>query len=224
MHKTGKNHYFAIMTNFIPVFPLAIVVYPGEPLNLHIFEPRYIQMAEECIREQKAFGILPVLNGKTSEYGTLVDITEMAKKYKDGTMDIRTRGSRVFRVLEFIKTIPDKLFSGAIVSYPANENITISKSLSELIISEVSRLYHLLNEESRLPPEYKEWNAYNIAHKVGLTLEQEYELLCIFNEMQRLEYLRRHLNTMQPIIEELEQLKARIKMNGHFRNLSSPEL
>jgi len=212
------------MTNFIPIFPLAIVVYPGEPLNLHISDPRYLQMVRECVEEQKPFGILPVLNGGIGEYGTLVEITEVVKEYKDNTLDIRTGGSKVFRILEFIKTIPGKLFSGAIVSYPENEHINISKNLSELIISEVKRLYQLLNEESKFPPEYHDWKTYNIAHKVGFTLEQEYELLGIFNEMQRFEYLRRHLNAMQPVVEELEKLKARIQMNGHFRNLSSPEL
>ena len=139
-------------------------------------------------------------------------------------MDIRTKGVKVFRVLEFVKAIPGKLFSGAIVTYPENQHITISKSLSDLIISEVKRLYQLLNEEARLPAGYQEWNAYKIAGKAGLTLQQEYELLCLFNEMQRLEYLRRHLNNMRPVVEELEQLKARIQMNGHFRNLSSPDI
>ena len=41
------------MTNFIPIFPLGIVVYPGEELNLHIFEPRYKQLIKECYEAKK---------------------------------------------------------------------------------------------------------------------------------------------------------------------------
>ena len=43
------------MTNFIPIFPLAIVVFPGEKLNLHIFEPRYKQLITECHEQKKTF-------------------------------------------------------------------------------------------------------------------------------------------------------------------------
>ena len=49
------------MTNFIPIFPLRIIVYPGEALNLHVFEPRYRQMMQECIGQKKPFGLPPVL-------------------------------------------------------------------------------------------------------------------------------------------------------------------
>jgi Lon protease-like protein len=53
-----------------------------------------------------------------TELGTLVEITEVSKIYDNGEMDIKTKGEKVFRVLEVIKEIPDKLYSGAIVNYP----------------------------------------------------------------------------------------------------------
>src|SRR5258706_12161063 len=102
------------MTNFIPVFPLSIVVYPGESLNLHIFEPRYKQLINECFAEKKSFGIPAVVNDKVCEMGTLMEITEISERYEDGKMDIKTRGQKVFRVLEIIKELPEKLYSGAI--------------------------------------------------------------------------------------------------------------
>ncbi len=212
------------MTNFIAIFPLALVLYPGEALNLHIFEPRYKQMIQECLEEKKPFGVLPVIDGQVKEYGTLTEIAEVVKVYEDGRMDVRTKGVQVFRVLELVKSLPDKLYSGAIVSYPENEQIEISQGLANLIINEVTRLYKLLKEEAKLPPDFKDWNSYMFAQKSGLTPVQSYELLTIFNEMQRLEYLRRHLNNMKPVLEELELLKARIQMNGHFRDLSAHDL
>src|SRR5262245_25096405 len=109
------------MTNFIPIFPLGIVVYPGEPLNLHIFEPRYKQLIKECHEQKKPFGIPTVIDKKLQDYGSLVEITEICKLEENGEMDIRTFGSKVFRILEVIREIPDKLYSGAIVNYPDNK-------------------------------------------------------------------------------------------------------
>ena len=101
------------MTNFIPIFPLGIVVFPGEELNLHIFEPRYIQLIRECLKAKKPFGIPAVIEKKLGELGTLVKVVDVSKEYEGGEMDIRTQGTKVFRILELVKDIPDKLYSGA---------------------------------------------------------------------------------------------------------------
>src|SRR6266850_7220045 len=99
------------MTNFIPIFPLGIVVYPGEKLHLHIFEPRYKQLITECQQSGKAFGIPTVINNRLNEMGTLVQLTDIIQVYDNGEMDIKTKGLKVFRVLEVIKSVPDKLYS-----------------------------------------------------------------------------------------------------------------
>ena len=84
------------MTNFIPIFPLNVVLYPGETLNLHIFEPRYKELIKECFENKKPFGIPAVINGHVAEYGTLVFIKEIVKEYDNEEMDIVTEGSIVF--------------------------------------------------------------------------------------------------------------------------------
>jgi Lon protease-like protein len=212
------------VTNFIPVFPLNIVVYPGEVLNLHIFEPRYKQMIGECIAEKKPFGIPPVVEKNLKDLGTLIEITELAQEHADGTMDIRTKGVSVFRILHRMDEIPDKLYSGAIVTYPPNVMETGDTTLARNIVSEVQRLYALLNVSEKFPAGKEFLLSYELAHMVGLSLEQEYELLGIFTELQRLEYLRRHLNAIVPVIKELENIKERIQRNGHFRDLSLGDL
>lgn len=206
--------------NFIPIFPLDVVVFPGEQLNLHIFEPRYKQLIQECISDKKLFGIPFVKDQQVAEYGTSLEVIELVKQYETGEMDIRTKGVSVFRVLEVIKNIPDKLYSGAIVNYPENNMVQDNSNLSKLIVSEVRRLYQLVNATEKLPSVDADIRAYDLAHFVGLSKDQEYELLGIFSEMQRLEYLRRHLNQILPVVQELEEMKARILRNGHFRNLS----
>ncbi len=209
------------MTNFIPVFPLGIVVYPGEMVNLHIFEPRYKQLVNECYKEGKPFGIPTVIDNKFNEMGTLVKITEMVKVYDNGEMDIRTQGMRIFRVLELIKSVPGKLFSGAIVNYPDNIEGPGKKDLMLKIINAIRELHRLLEISKDFHKPDEELGTYDVAHHAGLSLEQEYEFLGLLHELQRQEYLKRHLGNVLPVIAEMETLKERVKLNGHFKNLSS---
>lgn len=209
------------MTNFIPVFPLGIVVYPGEMVNLHIFEPRYRQLINECYAEGKPFGIPTVIDNKLNEMGTLVRITDVVKVYDNGEMDIRTLGLRVFRVLELIRNIPDKLFSGAIVNYPDNIEGPVQRDLMQRVINAIRELHRLLNIEKNFSKPDEELASYDIAHHVGLSLEQEYELLGLLREEQRQEYIKRHLGQVLPVIAQMETLKEKVRLNGHFKNLSS---
>lgn len=209
------------MTNFIPIFPLNIVVYPGEPLNLHIFEPRYKEMIHDCLTDGKPFGLPPVVgNNLQNDLGTLLEIEELVQTHANGNMDIRTRGKSVFRMLHRMTTIPGKLYEGAIVNYPENIPDPGDSHISKTIVEEVRRLFDLLEVSEKFPKDKDEMRSYEIAHLVGLTLQEEYELLGLFTELQRLEYLRRHLNRIVPVIQQLESLKERIQRNGHFRDLS----
>ena len=208
------------MTNFIPIFPLGIVVYPGEQLNLHIFEPRYKQLVKECHDQKKPFGIPTVIENKVQDYGSLVTIQEISKLYDNGEMDIMSKGGKVFRILEVIKEVPDKLYSGAIVNYPDSYEQG-NPELMRKVMSGIRDLHELLkvNKEFKKPDE--EIKCYDVAHHIGLSLEEEYELLMLPDERQRQEYLKRHLTKVIPMVAGMEQLKEKIKLNGHFKNLSS---
>jgi len=190
-------------------------------LNLHIFEPRYKELVKECFENKKPFGIPAVINGQVAEFGTLVTIREIAQEYDNGEMDIITNGTIVFRILEIIKKIPDKLYSGAIVNYPENAEVYHRKELMQFVIKAIRELHRILNisKDFRKPDE--ELNAYDLAHHAGLSIEEEYEMLALFREEQRQEYLKRHLGKVLPVVVEMEVLKGRIMLNGHFKNLSS---
>jgi uncharacterized protein len=208
------------MTRFIPIFPLGIVVFPGEDLNLHIFEPRYKQLVNECFAENKPFGIPTVLKNGLGEIGTLVQIKEVVEVYEDGKLDIKTQGLQVFRILEIVKDVPDKMFSGAIVNFLENDDKRHIIKMRNLV-----RNIRALHDALKLNKDFKkpdhELISYDVAHHAALSLEEEHELLGLMREDQRLEYLRRHVNKILPLVNEMEQLKERIKMNGHFKDLSS---
>jgi len=209
------------MTNFIPIFPLSIVVFPGESLNLHIFEPRYKQLINECWAEAKPFGIPSVINNEVQEFGTLVKVIEIVTVHNNGEIDIKTQGTSVFRILEIIKAVPDKLYSGAIVNHPDNFLSTGKTELMKKVVNAIRELHKLLKISKDFNKSDDELTAYDIAHHAGLSLDQEYDLLKLLREEQRQEYLKRHLGKVLPVIAQMETLKERVKLNGHFKNLSS---
>ncbi len=211
------------MTNFIPIFPLGIVVYPGEDLNLHIFEPRYKQLINDCQKGKKPFGIPAVLDSKVQDYGALVQITEISKVHENGEMDIKTRGDKIFRILEVIKDVPDKLYSGAIVNYPENVEAANPQIMRRLLKS-IRDLHRLLKVTKDFKKDDDQLTCYDIAHHIGLSVEEEYELLGLLEERQRLEYVKRHLTKVIPLMAGMEQLKDKIKGNGHFKNLAGFDL
>lgn len=207
------------MTKFIPLFPLNIVVFPGEKLNLHIFEERYRQLIGDCLMEKKAFGIVPIFKNKMAEFGTSVNIVSVEKEHEQGNLDIRTEGISVFRVLEVVNEIPDKLYSGAVVSYPDNVTTCVNSRM-KLILEETKRFHDLLEVTKNYKKEYNDMSAYDIGHYIGMSIEEEYYLLTLMSENERQEYLLRHLQKTIPTIVELQKLKERIQLNGHFRKLS----
>ena len=211
------------MTNFIPIFPLGIIVYPGEELNLHIFEPRYKQLINECTEQKKPFGIPAVIENKLQDHGTLVQITELSKSQENGEMDIKTKGMQVFRILELIKKVPEKLYSGAIVNYPDNHEQG-KPELMRKVMAGIRDLHVLLKVSKDFKKPDEEISCYDIAHHIGLSFKQEYELLGLFDERQRQEYLKRHLAKVIPTVAVMEQLKEKIKLNGHFKDLPGFDL
>ena len=149
-------------------------------------------------------------------------VSEIVKTYENGEMDIKTRGQMVFRVLEVIKSIPDKLYSGAIVNYPDNVEEG-NRDLMQKVVNGIRELHKLLKVSKSFRKPDEQLNTYDVAHHVGFSVEEEYELLGLTQELQRQEYLKRHLSKVLPVMAEMELLKEKVKLNGHFKNLTTFE-
>jgi hypothetical protein len=205
------------MQKFLPLFPLNLVAFPLEDLNLHIFEPRYRQLINECLDNGTTFGVPVFLDGKLPGFGTEVKIVKLSKRYEDGRMDIRTQGIRAFRILDFQNPVELKLYSGGVVELlPTPE---ISPSVMIGLSQRVEKLYQLLGEKHSFDVNKPQPYSFQIAHKIGLSLEEEYKLLKMPTEAERQGFIIQHLERIIPILEEVERTKERIKLNGHFKNL-----
>lgn len=207
------------MTNFVPIFPLSIVIFPGEEVNLHIFEPRYKQLVNGCFTQKKAFGIPAVINSHLKEYGCIVQITEISKTYENGEMDIKTLGLQMFRTLEVIKAVPDKLYSGAIVTYPENINNS-STTLMATLLTSMRKLHASVQTVKKFKKADQDLTVFDIAHHIGLSIAEEYELLQLTSERHRQEYLKNHFEKVVVKDTQLKALKEKIRMNGHFKTFT----
>jgi hypothetical protein len=211
------------MESLIPIFPLEVVVYPGDGLNLHIFEPRYQQLINDTVKTKKPFGIPTVVNGKVGGLGTMVELTRVANVQPDGQMDIKTKGQRIFKIIQLRKLFPGKLYSAAEVEFPENDETGDAKLLLE-VLADVKKLHRLLAVKKKLSKPDAELTSYDLAHHIGLSLAQEYALLGLWSEMERLNYLKRHLEQFLPAVAAMESLKEKINLNGHFRHLPGFEI
>jgi hypothetical protein len=204
------------MEKEIPLFPLNLVVFPGEALNLHIFEPRYRQLVNDCLDAGHGFGVPTFLDDKV-EYGTEVEIVEVSKRYDDGRMDIKTRGVEIFRVVDFHSPWKDRLYAGGVV-LAMQEGQQEDADLSLRVQDLAHELFNWLQVEEAIDID-KHTPLHDYIHKIGLKLEEEYELLKMCDDGKRKQYVINHLKTIIPVLERTELAKERIRLNGHFKNL-----
>lgn len=204
-------------SNFLPFFPLNLVVFPGELLNLHIFEPRYKQLIEECLESGNAFGMPPYVDGKIPGFGTELRVVSLERRYSDGRMDIKAEAGQIFRIETFDNPFRDKLYAAGRVIWLETETEPLISDDPDLIVL-IEELYDLISEKPNFGKNSHQPLAYRIGHRVGLNIEGEYELLTILSEIDRQIFLKKHLERLLPNLHAIEKTRHRIRMNGHFQH------
>jgi len=205
----------------IPLFPLNLVAFPGEEVNLHVFEPRYKQLVNDCLEGSGIFGI-PSYAINRIELGTEVIITEVTKDYADGRMDIKTKALNTFKVSNYWNPWGEKLYAGGEV-LKIDEGDSDTDLLLLLKVKELSSQLFAWLDAADFPDVSRINSVYEIGHKIGLRLEEEYKLLSMTNENDRLQFTIRHLEKLLPALERAHSAQERIKQNGHFKHLDPLE-
>lgn len=212
-----------IMPQFLPLFPLSLVVFPGEPLRLHIFEERYKQLTNECLSADSTFGILAVIENHIVSVATEVSISSLDQSYPTGEMDITVTGQRRVRVEHYFQEAKGKLYPGGEVML-LDEDATTDFMLQEKILEQVHQLHEVLGIQKDLASSPQELTAFMVGHHIGLNLQQKFELLSLNKEFDRLTFIHDHLKSIIPVVKETERLKAKAKLNGHYKNILPPSL
>jgi len=199
----------------LPLFPLKSIFFPGETVPLHIFEERYKQLIHDCRNEAMTFGI-PVYIYDQIAYGTEVQLVEVVNTYEGGEMDVVCVGRQVFKILSFANEMEGKLYPGGNVEFLEGLN-EASDELKRSVLKRIHELYDLMDVPfTQIPLE--KFNMYSLIHKIGLSYEQEYQLLQMPKESDRLRFINSHLLATIAVLKEVNRAKGAIKMNGDFKN------
>jgi len=196
------------------LLPLQVVLFPGEKLKLHIFEPRYKDLINDCLALDINFGI-PSFIKDLIEYGTEVKIIGVQKIYDDGCLDINVRGQKVFKVENYRNPAPEKKYAVGEISYLENID-NEEEGVREKMLELIKELFMTLKMVKDVQIN-EGLSAYDLAHKVGMNRRQEYNILRTDNENERQLLIIDHLEKAIPLIKQVEEMRARVKMNGYFR-------
>lgn len=199
----------------IPLFPLQSIFFPGETVPLHIFEERYKQLITDCRDEAITFGIPVFINNKM-EYGTEVQLVEVVNTYENGEMDVVCVARQVFKLLTFDNQMGEKLYAGGIVKL-LEYDYQATPEKKQAILDGIRQLYRMMDVPFK-DYDVAEFNSFTLAHKIGLSAEQEYQLLQMPKENDRLSFIGLHLTATITVLSEVERSKKIIELNGHFKN------
>jgi len=203
-----------IVQQDFPLFPLGIVALPTESVPLHIFEPRYRTMVAECLESGSEFGIVWASEDGLRQIGCACEIAEVLERHEDGRMDILTRGTRPFRLVEAHDELP----------YPAGTVEWLDdkpEQVDEATVRAAHEAYAtLVQEATDHEPERGEvdvLDAYAMAATVDFGLEAKQGLLSLRSENARLRLVTRLLRAALKRLDFIERAQARARSNGKVR-------
>jgi hypothetical protein len=193
----------------IPMFPLDMVLLPGETKTLHVFEERYKQLVADCLQNEAHFGI-PFLHQKLmGDYGIEVKISKVIKNYENGEMDIAIEGVRVFKLVEFSQVLPPKLYGAGIIQ---NEEEIIERPSHS--IQELTKEYLWISQQNIIPIDaFDNSNIYGIARLLDLSSMEKYELLKTKTVTGKEEFLKPKLKLFIHLLKIENELKSKFVLN-----------
>jgi ATP-dependent Lon protease len=198
----------------IPLFPLDVVLFPGQAMPLHIFEPRYRQMTRHCLETQSPFGIVFARNDDIAGTGCSALIVKVLKQYEDGRSDILTAGQSAFRLL---RTHDQKPYLEADVEY-LDEDFSGTDPEASLRLERLGNQCHRLLYAENAPPFETEGGislAYHLAAELPTNTAIRQQLLEIRSEAERQERLAAHLAEWYPELQRRERVRGKAAGNGH---------
>jgi Lon protease-like protein len=187
------------LSSLLPIFPLELVLLPGVPLPLHIFEPRYKEMIAECLEQKKPFGIVRASSDGVADIGCTAEIMSVTKKYDDGRMDILTRGVERFEVIQVNE---ERAFLQAEISVVQDEDEDEpGKPLTEIVTQAVrlhAEIAKLAGAELSGADEHGGNLSFLLAGSLPLDLDFKQSLLSTLSEAKRLEAVIGYLEAILP--------------------------
>ena len=212
----------------LPLFPLPVVLFPGVPLPLHIFEPRYRQMLDDIRITNNLFG-LAYFDSSTSELdvpavgqiGCVAEVTE-TQTFPDGRSNVLTIGVIRYRIESYVED-GDPYFVARVQFFEddeEDENV-LTEAAAEVAetFTRIAQAVRTINDERAILPDISDTEPQRLSFLVAAAMEVEVEikqrLLELRSTSERLQQLRRLLNQAVDGYEERARVHELAKGNGH---------
>ena len=200
------------MAALIPLFPLEVVLFPGIPLPLHIFEPRYKEMIGECLAQSRVFGVVRVLEQGLAEVGCTAEIVTVVKEYPDGQFDLVTEGRNRF---EIVSVNQERSFLRAEVLMIEDEPGAPPQEDTSRAVQLHSELLAMAGAKQDLSAADPSLLSFYLAGSLPLDLDFKQKLLALRSEAERLTLLIAYLETIIPNLHRAAHARQKAGGNGH---------
>lgn len=197
-----------------PLFPLGLVALPSELIPLHIFEQRYKAMMNECLRDEREFGILWLADDGLREIGCACEIAEVIERMDDGRMNLVARGTRPFRVLERQGHLA---YPAGVVEFLDDRGGEIDADVAQAAHEAYADLVRRATDRDPTAEELAELDAYAMAATVDFGLDAKQGLLDLRSENARLRLVTRLFRAAIKRLDFVDRAQERARSNGRVR-------
>ena len=197
-----------------PLFPLELVVLPTEVVPLHIFEERYKTMVGECLASDHEFGVVWLSDNGLRHIGCACRIERVLDRDDEGRMNLLTRGTRPFRVIERQGHLP---YPAGVIEFLADRGERVESRLRAEAQDAYGDLVRRATDREPKAEELREMSAYEMAATVDFGLAAKQGLLDLRSENARLRLVTRLFRAAITRLDFVDRAQARAKSNGKVR-------
>jgi len=197
-----------------PLFPLDLVALPSEMVPLHIFEERFKTMMEECLSRESEFGIVWLADDGLRPIGCACEITEVLERTEDGRLNLLTRGTRPFRIVEREDRLP---YPAGVVEFVGDREEDVDGDTASLAREMYAELVERATDKRPEPDALALMSAYDMAATVDFGLDAKQGLLDLRSENARLRLVTRLFRAAMKRLEFVSRAQERAKSNGKVR-------
>ena len=196
----------------IGLFPLELVLLPGERVPLHIFEDRYRELIGECLAEGTEFGLILEDSDGRRQVGTRAGVIEVVDTFDDGRLNVLVEGRDRFRVVELTG---GRSFQTAEVEALEDDEELPAEAEGEQVLAVFRRLVEAAESgDVREPPVASPLLSFELAARVDFGHELKQELLELRSERARLERLGELLERAAQALAREREVRERASGNG----------
>ena len=197
-----------------PLFPLGIVALPTENVPLHIFEDRYRTMIEECLEDEREFGIVWMADDELKPVGCACTVEQVLERMEDGRMNILVRGTRPFRLVERQDDLP---YPAGVVEFLEEHEEPADPEIVRATRELYAKLVQQATDNTLSTEEIEALDAYRMAATVEFGADAKQELLELRSENARLRLLTMLFRAAIKRMELVERARAHAESNGKVR-------